>query len=111
MTDKKILLTTASSKDEAEKIARALVDRRAAACVNIGAAVQSIYRWKGAVEEATEWQLIIKTTDAFVPQAMAIVRELHSYEVPELIVLPVETGSEAYLKWIGESVGTLTNDR
>jgi len=105
VTDKRILLTTASSKDEAAKIAHGLVDRRAAACVNIVPGMLSIYRWKDAVEEANEWLLIIKTTEAMTSQAMAIIRELHSYEVPEMIVLPIEAGSESYLNWITESVG------
>ncbi len=105
MTDKRIILTTAASKEEAEKIAQALVGRRAAACVNIVSGMQSIYRWKGTVEEAAEWMMIVKTTKAMVPQVLSIVRELHSYEVPEMIVLPIESGSETYLQWIGESVG------
>lgn len=104
MTDKRILLTTASSKEEAEKIANALVERRAAACVNIVSGMQSVYRWQGAIEKADEWLLLIKTTAAAVPQAMDTIRELHSYQVPEMIVLPIEMGSDAYLSWIDESV-------
>src|SRR5579872_2644128 len=105
MTDRRIVMATAASKEEAQTIAQALVDRRLAACVNILGPMQSIYRWKGAVEESNEWLLIVKTTATMTAQVDALVRTLHSYEVPEVIVLPLESGSEPYLRWIGESVG------
>jgi periplasmic divalent cation tolerance protein len=104
MTDKRIVLTTAGSEEEARKIARALVDRRAAACVNIVPQVASIYRWQGNVEEAREWLLIVKTTAAAFGQVRRAIAELHSYDVPECICLTVEGGSPAYLEWIAESV-------
>ena len=104
MTDKRIVLSTAGSEEEGRKIAQALVERRLAACVNIVGPIHSVYRWKGAVESAPEHLLIIKTTSAAFPQVRDAIRELHSYELPECILLPIEAGSEDYLKWIEESV-------
>jgi periplasmic divalent cation tolerance protein len=105
MTDKKLVLTTASSSDEARKIARALVERRLAACVNIVPQIESVYRWKGKVEEAQEWLLIIKTTAAGFERVRDVIRELHSYELPECVCVSIEDGGPEYLEWIGESVG------
>ncbi len=105
MTDKKIVLTTVGSREEGQKIARVLVERRLAACVNMVGPVESVYRWKGAVESAPEWLLVIKTTAAAVVALSAAIRELHSYELPECVVLAVEGGGEEYLEWIGENVG------
>jgi periplasmic divalent cation tolerance protein len=103
MTDARIVLTTAGSPQEAEKIARALVERRLAACVNVVPQIQSIYRWKDKIEQETEWLLIIKTRmDAFESVRDAI-KELHSYELPECVMLEVSNGSEAYLNWIEEN--------
>ena len=103
MTDKKIVLTTTATREDAGKIARALVERRLAACVNV-VAIESVYRWKDAVESAEEWLLVIKTTAAAFAQVHAAIKELHIYELPECVVLPIENGSEEYLAWIGESV-------
>ena len=105
MTDKRIVLSTAGSEDEARKIAQALVERRLAACVNVVGPIQSVYRWKGAVESAAEHLLIIKTTAAAFPRVRDAIRELHAYELPECVMLSVEAGSEEYLNWIAESVG------
>jgi len=104
MTDKRIVLSTAGSELEAHKIAQALVERRLAACVNIVGRIQSVYRWKGAVENASEYLLIIKTTAAAFPRVRDAVRELNSYQLPECVMLNIEDGSENYLRWIGESV-------
>ena len=103
MTDKKIVLTTAGSHEEAGKIARALVERRLAACVNV-VAIESVYRWKQTVESAEEWLLVIKTTAAAFDDIHAAIKQLHSYELPECVMLPIESGSQEYLEWIGESV-------
>ena len=103
-SDCRLVLTTAGSKDEAHKIARALVERRLAACVNIVSGVASVYRWKGAVDSAEEWLLLIKTTAAAFERVRNAIKELHSYELPECILLPIEAGSRDYLNWIGESV-------
>jgi periplasmic divalent cation tolerance protein len=108
MTDKIVVLATCGSQKEARKIARALVERRLAACVNeIGAPVTSVYRWKGKVESAKEFLLVIKTTKKRFAALRKAIRELHSYEVPEIIALPIVEGSRAYLDWIAESVGVV----
>jgi periplasmic divalent cation tolerance protein len=104
MTDKIVVLSTCSSAGEAEKIARDLVERRLAACVNVVPGVRSIYRWKGAVEQAEEWLLIIKTARARFEPLRAQLRALHSYETPEIIALPIVDGIGSYLSWIAESV-------
>jgi periplasmic divalent cation tolerance protein len=104
MSDKKIVLTTAASREEAEKIAHALVERRLAACVNIVGPIHSVYRWQGKVETAAEELLLIKTTAAQFDSVANAIRELHSYDLPECIQLPIESGSAEYLKWIEQSV-------
>jgi periplasmic divalent cation tolerance protein len=104
MTDKRIVLTTAASEEEAHKIARHLVERRLAACVNVVPQIASIYRWQGEVEEAREWLLIAKTTSAAFGEVRQAIAELHSYDVPECICLAIEDGSATYLEWIAESV-------
>lgn len=103
MTDKKIVLTTTGTREEAGKIARSLVERRLAACVNV-VETESVYRWKEAVESAEEWLLLIKTTAEAFAQVQAAIQDLHTYDLPECVVLPIENGSEDYLAWIGESV-------
>jgi periplasmic divalent cation tolerance protein len=104
MTDKRIVLTTASSQEEAAKIAYALVERKLAACVNIVPKIASVYRWQGKVETAVEWLLIAKTTEGTFAAVREAIVELHSYEIPECICLTIEDGSPNYLQWIGESV-------
>jgi len=104
MTDKRIVLTTAASEEEAGKIARALVDRRLAACVNIVPQITSVYRWQDNVEEAREWLLLVKTTSAGFDQVRQAIADLHSYDVPECFCLTIEDGSLNYLEWIAESV-------
>jgi periplasmic divalent cation tolerance protein len=104
MTDKRIVLSTAGSKEEAHRIAQALIERRLAACVNVVGPIHSVYRWKGSVETAAEHLLIIKTTQPAFPHVRDAIRELHSYELPECVMLNVEHGSEEYLRWIAESV-------
>jgi len=105
MTDKVLVLTTAGSEAEAQNIANQLVERRLAACVNIVPRIQSVYRWEGKVETAEEFLLIIKTIKARSGDVKAAIRELHSYELPECIVISMEDGSAEYLMWIEESVG------
>jgi len=104
MTNKRLVLTTASSQEEARKLANALLERRVAACVNILPKIDSIYRWKDKVEVTQEFLLLIKTTQSAMEKLRDAIQELHSYEIPECIVLPIEDGSETYLKWIDESV-------
>ena len=104
MSDKRIVLTTAGSRDEAQKIANALVEQQLAACVNIVGPIESVYRWKGAVETASELLLIIKTTTAAFQRVQAAIQQLHSYDLPECIELAIENGSPEYLNWIAENV-------
>ena len=103
MTDKRIVMTTAGSVDEARRIAETLVDRKLAACVNIVPKVVSIYRWKGKVEEAEEWLLWVKTSAPFELVRDAIL-QIHSYELPECLSISIEEGSQQYLKWLEDSV-------
>ena len=104
MTDARIVLTTMDSADKAQALARALVERRLAACVNVVERAQSIYRWQGAIESATEWLLLIKTQASLLPQLESAVRALHSYDLPEFLVLTVDAGSAEYLHWLARSV-------
>jgi periplasmic divalent cation tolerance protein len=106
LTDKIVVLVTCGSMKEVRRIARALVEKRLAACGNIlEAPVRSIYRWKGNVETAKEYLLIIKTSRKRFAALQAAVKRLHSYEVPEIVALPVVKGSRDYLAWISECVG------
>jgi periplasmic divalent cation tolerance protein len=108
MTDKRIVLSTAGSVEEARKIARELVERRLAACVNIVPQVESIYRWQGRVESAREWLLLIKTTAEQFEKVRDAIRELHSYDLPECIAVAIEDGSPEYLRWLAEYVNRPT---
>ena len=104
MSDKLIVLTTAGSETEARKMAQTLVERRLAACVNIIPRIQSVYRWEGKVEETEECLLLIKTVKAHEDQVRTAIRELHTYDLPECIAIPIESGSAEYLKWLSDSV-------
>ena len=97
-----IVLTTAPDDERAETWARTLVEERLAACVNVHGPMTSFYRWKGVVERDAERQVVIKTTRERVATLRARLRELHSYELPEFVVLTVEDGSDEYLTWVGE---------
>ena len=98
-----VVLVTAGARQEAEAIAQALVEAQLAACVSI-MPVHSIYTWQGKVNSEEEWQLMIKTNLAHFSALETKIRELHSYEVPEIIALPILAGSEPYLNWISEQV-------
>ena len=104
MTDKRVVLTTTPSEEEARQIARALVGERLAACVNIIPKVESIYRWQDKVEEAEEYLMLIKTTESAFALLQEKLKELHSYELPECVALAMTAGSPSYLKWIDDSV-------
>ncbi|HEV7674050.1 MAG TPA: divalent-cation tolerance protein CutA [Candidatus Angelobacter sp.] len=103
MTNARIVLTTAGSQEEARKVAHALVERQRAACVNIVPQVESVYRWQGMVETATEWLLLIKTQAELFDRVSDAVKELHSYGLPECVMLEVTAGSQEYLDWIAEN--------
>jgi len=96
----------AAGDDSAERIARTLIDEQRAACVIVHAPMVSIYRWKGAVERDSERQLVIKTTRAALPALEKRLRELHPYELPELIVVSAAGGSEKYLEWVAQGTRT-----
>jgi len=98
-----VVLTTLPADADGEAFGRTLVDERLAACVNLLAAMESVYRWEGRVERETERQIIIKTSRDRLATLWDRVRELHPYEVPEFIVLQVADGNDAYLRWIGDS--------
>ncbi|HET9199176.1 MAG TPA: divalent-cation tolerance protein CutA [Solirubrobacterales bacterium] len=104
MTDCVQVLTTVGSEEEAGRIARLLVERRLAACVQVVGPIVSRYRWRGAVEEEREWQLLAKTTRAAYEPVEAAIREVHSYDEPEIVAVPIVAGSAGYLAWIGENV-------
>jgi len=97
-----VVLTTLPAEADAEAFGDTLVKERLAACVSVGAPLTSIYRWKGAVERGLERQLLIKTVRDKVPLLQARLASLHPYDVPELLVLPVAEGGEAYLAWVRE---------
>ena len=105
MTDKRIVLTTAGSEEEARKIAKHLVEHRLAACVNIVPQVESIYRWQEKVESSREWLLVVKSTAEKFAAVRDAIREVHSYELPECIAISIDEGSPRYLQWLAESVG------
>lgn len=105
MTGKLVALVTCGSAAEAERIARTLVDERLAACVNIQKSrVLSIYRWKGKVERAREVLLLVKTSARHFRKLERRIRQLHSYQTPEIIALPVAAGSAPYLSWLEDSL-------
>jgi periplasmic divalent cation tolerance protein len=106
MTDKIVILSTCSSEEEGERIARALVEARLAACVNIVPRVRSFYRWQGAVEDAAESLLVIKSSRRLFAGLRAALEKAHSYEVPEVVALPVVDGAPNYLHWLDENLGT-----
>ena len=98
-----IVFTNAPDRAVAEKIARTLVEQKLAACVNILAGCMSIYRWDGSVETAAEVPLLIKTRADIYPEVEAAIKNLHPYQLPEIVALPVAEGSREYLEWITEA--------
>lgn len=104
MTDKIVVLTTCAAEADAERLARALVEGRLAACVNVVPGVRSFYRWKGKVDSGVEFLLIVKTSRELFPALRAEMEKLHPYELPELLALPVVTGAENYLSWFEDGL-------
>jgi periplasmic divalent cation tolerance protein len=100
-----VVLVTAGSDDEARTLAGAIVERGLAACVNVLPPIRSVYRWKGRVQEDEERLLVIKSSRKLLPVLRETILELHSYEVPEILALPVEAGDPAYLRWMEECLG------
>ena len=106
-----IILSTVSNDVEAAKIARELVGRRLAACVNIVPAVRSIYRWKGKVHDDSECMLVIKTVRERFESVRLALCDLHSYDLPEVVALPIDAGDDSYLNWLtDQSVESLIGE-
>jgi periplasmic divalent cation tolerance protein len=106
MSERLLVLSTVGNAEDAERIARALVERRLAACVNVVPGLTSVYRWKGGVQAEPERLLLIKTrAQRFEALRQALV-ELHPYELPEVVAVPLEGGHAPYLAWLDESVGS-----
>src|SRR5690349_6908921 len=106
MTDKIVILSTCSTEEEAERLARGLLDARLAACVNVVPRVRSFYRWKGQVEDAAECLLVIKSSRPMFDALRSALVEAHSYEVPEVVALPILDGAPEYLQWLHDSMGS-----
>jgi periplasmic divalent cation tolerance protein len=110
MTDKIVVFSTCGSADEAERLARRLIDERLAACVNVISPVRSFYRWKGAVEDSVEWLLIVKSSRGLFASLRAALESAHSYEVPEVVAIPIVDGSPGYLSWIEQELQPAGNE-
>lgn len=95
-----VVLITTDSEEEARRIGQLLVDREKAACVNIVPRVNSLFRWEGQLESAQESLMLVKTKASLFPEVAELVKTVHSYEVPEIVALPIIAGSEEYLKWL-----------
>lgn len=104
MTDYIQVLTAAGSEEEAERISAALIDQGLAACVQVVGPISSHYRWRGKVEQEQEWLCLVKTEASRYDKLEAVIRELHSYEEPEIVATPIVAGSAGYLAWLSESL-------
>ncbi|MCI0525333.1 MAG: divalent-cation tolerance protein CutA [Acidobacteria bacterium] len=104
MSDALVVLTTVEKQEDGARLARLLIERRLAACAQVLAPMISIYRWQGKIEQSGEVLLLIKTTRAVYQELEEAIKQNHPYETPEIIALPVETGSNDYLGWLGSSV-------
>ena len=105
MSEHIVVLITTGSLEEGREIARTLVEERLAACVNIVSPIQSVYRWEGEVHDDQEVLLIAKTATGMLERLAGRVKQLHSYELPEIIALPIVAGAEDYLRWIDVETG------
>jgi periplasmic divalent cation tolerance protein len=105
VTDKIVVITTCDSEERATQLARRLVEERLAACVNIVPGARSIYRWEDKIEDAAEFLLVIKSRRDIFPKLRNAIVQHHSYEIPEVIALPIVDGSDAYLKWLDRELG------
>jgi periplasmic divalent cation tolerance protein len=97
--------TTVSKREDAGRISRAVVEKRLAACAQVVGPITSIYRWKGKIERAKEWMVVMKTRKALYPKLEKAIREVHPYEVPEIVATRIEAGSRDYLDWIRAETG------
>ena len=106
MTEYIQVITTTEKREDAERIARKLVEARLAACVQVLGPIRSTYRWKGAIETAEEWQCVAKSRADLFDRIDAAIRAVHPYDVPEILAVPIAAGSRAYLEWLdGETEG------
>lgn len=105
MTDKIVVFCACGTEEEAGKLARALVEARVAACVTIVPGARSIYRWQGAIESSAEWLLLIKSSRELFEQLRITLEKEHSYEVPEVLAVPVVAGAPNYLNWLEAQLG------
>jgi len=104
-TKYRVVLVTCATLEEARRMARAIVEQKRAACVNIVThGIESFYTWKGKVEVSSEYLLIVKTSDRQLKELEKEIRKLHSYDTPEFVALPIVAGSQAYLHWLGDSL-------
>jgi periplasmic divalent cation tolerance protein len=103
-------MSTTDSSEEARKIAATLVERRLAGCVQVIGPISSTYRWEGGIETAQEWLCLIKTGAEAFAELEAAIREVHSYDVPEILAVPVVGGSAAYLRWLQEGLKSASRD-
>jgi len=99
-----VIFITSGNQEEAKKLARVLVEEKLAACVNILSGVESLYWWKDKIESSKEWMLVVKTQRKMVNRVVKRVKEIHSYEVPEIIALPIVEGNKDYLQWISDAL-------
>ena len=104
MTDKIVVFSTCATEEEAGRIARNLVEMRLAACVNVLPGIRSFYRWKGAVEEADEYMLVIKSSRGLFDRLRVELEKAHTYEVPEAVAVGILAGAPNYLAWVDQSV-------
>lgn len=104
MSDAILVTTTFVDQADAQRMAAALVARQLAACVQISGPIESTYRWKGQIETSQEWVCSIKTTQRLFPEVEQAIRDLHSYEQPEIVAVPILTGNRGYLDWLVSSV-------
>ena len=98
------VFTTVDNKEAAERIAKSIVEKRLAACVQIVGPIESVYRWKGKIEKAVEWLLLIKSKKSLYAELEKSIREMHPYEVPEIISVPISQGFKDYLNWLETEV-------
>ena len=106
VTDKIVVFTTCNSQEQGAQLARHLIEHRLAACVNILTGARSFYRWKGEIEQASEVVLLIKSRRDIFDKLREAIAQLHSYEIPEVIALPVVDGSDAYLSWLDRELAS-----
>ncbi len=109
MTEKIVVMSTCGSEEESVRIARQLIDGHIAACVNLLPRIRSFYRWRGKAEDSVEWMLIIKTSRDRFEALRTVLEAAHSYELPEVIALPIVDGSPSYLAWLDSELNLKTS--